>query len=84
MPEIPGFWDIGPHAPLPVEKTWHRFVECTNGSVVASLLPASPSFDNADYLFSQAQVVAELKEVQTEFMASETSRNGLKNPRIQL
>ena len=76
MTEIPGFSDIGPHDPLPVEETWHRFVRSSNGKVVADLLPPSPSFDNADYLFADAKVVAELKEVQTEFMAAEASRKG--------
>lgn len=78
MSEIPGFWDVGPHHPLPVEATWHRFVCSTGGTVVADLLPASPTFDNADYLFRDVKVVAELKEIQTEFMATEASRNGFK------
>lgn len=77
MTEIPGFWDIGPHDPLPVEETWHQFVRSSNGTVLADLLPASPSFDNADYLYSDAKVVAELKEIQTEFMAAAASRKGL-------
>lgn len=79
MAEIPGFWDIGPHDPLPVEETWHRFVRSLNGTVVADLLPHSPSFDNADYLFDDAKIVAELKEVQTEFMTTEASRKGFGN-----
>jgi hypothetical protein len=76
MTSIPGFWDIGPHDPLPVEETWHQFVRSIGGTVVADTLPASPSFSNADYFFSGAQVVAELKEVETEFLATKTSREG--------
>jgi hypothetical protein len=76
MTEIPGFWDIGPHDALPIEETWHRFVRSSNGNVVASLLKASPPFENADYLFPDAKVVAELKEVQTEFLATRVSREG--------
>ena len=78
MTTIPGFWDVGPHDPLPVEDTWHRFVRSAGGKVVADLLPASPSFENADYFFPDVQVVAEqLKEIQTEFMATTSSRSGL-------
>lgn len=77
MAEIPGFWDVGPHDPLPVEATWQRFVRASGGTVVADLLPPSPSFDNADFVFLDAKVVAELKETQTEFMATEVVRNGL-------
>jgi hypothetical protein len=84
MTEIPGFWDIGPHAPLPVEKTWHQFVRSTQGKVVSDLISGSPSFDNADYLFPDVKVVAELKEVQTEFMATDASRKGFENLLKQL
>jgi hypothetical protein len=76
MTAIPGFWDIGPHHPLPVEATWHRFVRSIRGTVVADLLPPSPSFENADYFFPEAKVIAELKEVQTEYLNTEASRKG--------
>ena len=77
MAEIPGFWDVGPHDPLQVEETWHRFVRSTNGLVVADLLPASPPFDNADYFFETPKVVGELKEVRTEFTNTPAFSNGL-------
>ena len=51
MASIPGFWDIGPHEPVPVETTWNDFVGLSGGRRVADLLPASPSFENADYIF---------------------------------
>lgn len=76
MAEIPRLWDIGPHDPLPVEETWHQFIRSTNGKVVSDLLPPSPSFDNADYLFVDEKVVAELKEIQTEFLSTEASHKG--------
>jgi hypothetical protein len=76
MNSIREFWDIGPHDPLPVEETWHRFVRSIGGTVIADTLSGSPTFNNADYLFADAQVVAELKEVQTEFLATRTSRAG--------
>lgn len=76
MTEIPGFWDIGPHDSLPVEETWHQFVQSSNGQVVADLLSLSPGFENADYFFSDANVVAELKEVETEFLKTQAARKG--------
>jgi hypothetical protein len=79
MPETPGFWDIGPHDHLPVEATWQRFVRTAGGSVVADLLPGDPGFENADFFFESEGVVGELKEIQTEFMATAASRRGLDN-----
>jgi hypothetical protein len=69
--EIPNFWDVGPHNPLPVEKTWNQFIIDTGGKVISSLLHKSPEFENADYLYQQEQVVLELKEVETEFTNTE-------------
>jgi len=65
-----GFWDVGPHAPVPVEPLWQEFVIATGGELVASLLPGSQPFENADFLFRDAAVVAELKEIGTEFAQS--------------
>lgn len=76
MTDISNFWDIGPHDSLPVEATWHEFVRSSNGKIVADFLSHPPSFNNADYFFPNMQIVAELKEIQTEFMASEASRKG--------
>lgn len=67
MPSIQGFWDIGPHEPLPVEETWDEFVRVVGGQRISELLSKSPNFNNADYLFEPAGIVAELKEVITEF-----------------
>ena len=70
MPRIPGFWDTGPHDPLPVEATWNEFVEFVKGELISHMLPKSPPFENADYLFRSHNVIAELKEVETEFSKS--------------
>lgn len=71
MPSIPGLWDIGPHAPLPVESTWREFVRKIGGKVVEDLVPEPRNFENADFLFADEQVVAELKVVETEFSSSD-------------
>ncbi len=76
MISIPGVWDIGPHEPLPVEPVWNEFVRINGGQRVSDLLSGSPSFENADYLFGAAGVVAELKEVQTEFGNTSGFRRG--------
>jgi hypothetical protein len=77
MTSIPEFWDIGPHDPIPVETTWKKFVNSTNGKVVSDILPSSPSFDNADFFFPDAKVVCELKEIQTEFLDTDSAFKGL-------
>jgi hypothetical protein len=51
MAEIPGFWDVGPHDPLPVEATWDEFVSSAGGQRISDIISKSPEFDNADYLF---------------------------------
>ncbi|SDX31235.1 hypothetical protein [Thiocapsa roseopersicina] len=76
MPEIPGFWDIGPHDPLPVEATWTDFITSAGGKRVSELLSKSPDFDNADYLFEDIGAVLELKEIETEFLRTEAAQCG--------
>jgi hypothetical protein len=73
--EIPNFWNIGPHDPLPVEDTWNQFIIGTGGKIVSRILHKSPSFENADYLYQQEQIVLELKEIETEFTNSETFKD---------
>ncbi len=46
---------------LHIESAFNQFVKAFDGELVSELLPPNPSFDNADYLFRQANVVAELK-----------------------
>jgi hypothetical protein len=73
---VPGSWDVGPHKSLPVESTWDEFVRGVGGERVADLLPSSPHFENADYLFESTGIVAELKEIETEFSRSAAFANG--------
>lgn len=79
MAEIAGFWDVGPHAPLPVERTWDEFVSSVGGRRVGEGLSESPKFDNPDYLFESARAILELKEVETEFLSSEAARRGFQS-----
>lgn len=70
MNTIPGFWEGGPHSPIAVEATWRDFVRGANGSVVEDLLPKQRTFENADFAFLDSSVIAELKEIETEFSSS--------------
>ena len=79
VPSIPGFWDIGPHGPLPVEPTWQEFVLLAGGEIVSSLLPEPRTFENADFFFENAGVLAELKEIETEFSQSGAFSRGFKD-----
>lgn len=79
MASIVGFWDVGPHDPIPVESTWKKFVNSANGKVVSDILPSAPNFNNADFIFSDAKVVCELKEIQTEFLETERAYKGVKD-----
>ena len=67
MTAIPGYWDVGPHDPIPVEETWQDFVRHVGGQVVTDFLPEPRKFENADFYFPELGVVAELKEIETEF-----------------
>lgn len=68
------FWDIGPHSPLSVEKTFHSFVRKYGGCVVSDILPGNPSFENADYSFKNNNIIGELKEIETEFLNQENAK----------
>jgi hypothetical protein len=67
MTTIPGFWDVGPHEPIPIEGTWRAFVREIGGTVVEDVIPEPRNFENADFLFATAGAVIELKEIETEF-----------------
>src|ERR1700720_3512438 len=49
---------------IDVEQAFDDYVKSVGGEVVKELLPKSPNFDNADYIFRNQQpepVIAELK-----------------------
>jgi hypothetical protein len=56
-----------PHQPVPVEATFDAFITRAGGRRVVTLLKEPPNFENADYVFAEAAVIAELKEVTTDF-----------------
>ncbi len=76
MPSIPGFWDVGPHDSLPVEPMWQEFVLEVGGDLVSRFLPEPRLFENADFIFEKVGVLAELKEIETEFSASAAFSKG--------
>lgn len=67
MTSIPDFWEGGPHEPIDVEETWREFVRLVGGEVIEDLVPEPRTFKNADFLFRVFPLVAELKEIMTEF-----------------
>lgn len=79
MPSIPDFWEGGPHDPVDVEATWREFVRVAGGQVIEDLLPEPRSFENADFLFPSVSIVAELKEVETEFDRAPAFDEGFSN-----
>jgi SEC-C motif len=46
---------------LDIESSFNEFVKEFDGELVSELIPSNPSFENADYLFRNDNVVAELK-----------------------
>lgn len=76
MPSIPGFWEGGPHTPIGVEGAWREFVRLVGGQVVEDLVPEPRKFENADFIFPAVPLVAELKEIETEFDRSPAIRRG--------
>lgn len=77
MTTIPRFWEGGPHDPILVEPTWQEFVRSISGTVMEDVLPHPRNFENADFAFHDSGVVAELKEIETEFSSSAAFRSGL-------
>ena len=69
-------WDIGSHDPFPIEETWRHFVRQIGGSVVEDILPNPRVFENADFYFPDSGVIAELKEIETEFSQSQSYVKG--------
>ena len=63
-------WEDGPTAEVAVEASWRDFVRSVGGTVVEDILPKQRQFENADFAFLEASVIAELKEIQTEFSLS--------------
>lgn len=68
--EISGFWADGPHEPFLVEAAWRDFVRSFGGTVVEDIVLNPLTFKNADFIFLNESVVAELKEIETEFSSS--------------
>lgn len=79
MPSIPNFWEGGPHDPIDVEASWRDFVRVVGGQVVEDIVPEPRTFENADFFFPSAGVVAELKEIETEFDRSAAFREGFRS-----
>src|SRR6266567_2712992 len=55
-----------PH--LHIESSFNEFVKEFNGELVSELLPDNPPFKNADYLFRNDNVIAELKCLQKDIL----------------
>lgn len=72
----PEYWDTGPHAPINIEATWDEFVQANGGRRIDSLISKSPIFENADYLFESSGIIAELKQVETEFSRRDAFKKG--------
>lgn len=64
-------WEDGPHSPVDIENTWRTFIRSIGGTVLEDTLPLPRNFENADFFFKEHQVVAELKEIETEFSKGE-------------
>lgn len=52
---------------LEIEPSIDKYVVSFGGELIRDLLPKSPHFDNADYLFRKYKVVAELKTLEKDF-----------------
>ena len=78
MRDIPGFWQNAPPEPVPVEPLLQRFVRSLGGLVVQDEIPEPRNFQNADFAFLDQGVIAELKEIKTEFSSTAAFRDGFK------
>lgn len=78
MRDIPSFWQDAPPETVAVEPLWQDFVRSFGGLVVHDVVPEPRSFHNADFAFLDQGVIAELKEIETEFSSTEAFRGGFK------
>jgi len=62
-----------------VENLFNKFVEEVGGELVERLLPASPTFNNADYLFREDTVIIELKCLQNDFPSNAEFKDKIEN-----
>jgi len=66
--DIYNFWKDAPDKTYDIEPLWNNFVESYGGERIDKLISSSPKFANADYIFSDNNVIIELKEVTKDFM----------------
>lgn len=78
MKDIPGFWQNAPPDSVEVEPLMQKFVRFLGGLVVHDVIPEPRNFQNADFAFPDQGVIAELKEIETEFSTAPAFREGLK------
>lgn len=78
MKNIPGFWQDAPSEVVAVEPLWQEFVRSFGGLVVHDVIPEPRRFQNADFAFIDQGVIAELKEIETEFSHTEAFRSGFR------
>lgn len=79
MRNIPGFWQDAPpnlFDSVDVESFLREFVRSIGGLVIEDALPEPRLFANADFAFPAESVVAELKEIETEFSNSASFKKG--------
>lgn len=56
---------------IAVESAFNEYVKLFGGELVSELIPKSPDFDNADYLFLNRSIVAELKCLEKDLFKDE-------------
>lgn len=62
-----------------IETLFSKFVEEVGGELIEKLLPASPTFENADYLFREDSVIIELKCLQNDFPSNSEFKDKIEN-----
>jgi hypothetical protein len=63
---------------IDIEKEFDACVESIGGIKVSNMFEQPPQFDNADYLFSKHNVIAELKCLKDDKSADENTQKNLK------
>lgn len=76
MKNISGFWQNAPPNAIQVEPLLQDFIRSVGGLVVHDMIPEPRNFQNADFAFIDQGVIAELKEIETEFSNSAAFRDG--------
>lgn len=62
---------------MEIAREFDALVKATGGKIIAEIVGKSPRFDNADYIFPEEKIVAELKCLREDKSGDASTRFGM-------